>query len=228
VLTKRKHLSRKEIKEDKFVTAYYKTVQYADTYKTQLLIGVAVVLVAALGAYWYVTSQQEANTKATAEFSKVMPIYDAGSYKEAIDGRPASGVKGLKSIVEEYGSTQQGEIAKIYLANAYYDLGEFDEALKYYEDYSGKGGIFQASAYAGEAAYYEAKENWEDAANYYERAFNETETNSFNADYMLKAAINYQKIGKNDKAKELLKQLKKDYPQTLASRDADRYLTQLN
>jgi TolA-binding protein len=45
---------------------------------------------------------------------------------------------------------------------------------------------------------------------------------------MLKAAINYQKMGKNDKAKELLKQLKKDYPQTLASRDADRYLTQLN
>lgn len=228
MLTKRKHLSRKEIKEDKFITAYYKAVQYADTYKTQLLIGVAVVLVAAIGAYFYIDNQQKSNQAASLEFSKVMPMYDAGSFKEAIDGRAAAGIKGLKFIVDEYGSTQQGEVAKIYLANAYYYLGSYDEAMNYYDDYSGDGGIFQASAYAGMAACYEAKENWKDAASYYERAYNEEETNSFNADYLLRAGINYKQIGEAEKAKELLKKLKKDYPQTVASREADRYLVQLN
>lgn len=228
MLTKRKHLSKKEIKEDKFITAYYKAVQYADTYKIQILIGVAVVIAAAIAAYYYIDNKQEANQTASVEFAKVMPLYDSGVLVEAIEGQPSTGVKGLKYIVEEYGSTQQGEIAKIYLANCYYYVNSFDEAMKYYEDYSGGDGIFQASAYAGMAACYEAKENWKEAAKYYERAFNEEETNSFNADYLLRAGINYKQTGEAEKAKELLKKLKNDYPQTIASREADRYLVQLN
>ena len=71
-----------------------------------------------------------------------MNLYDQGSYLEAIEGRPSQNIIGLKKIVEDYGSTENGETAKIYLANSYDMLGKPDEALKYYSDYDGDISIY--------------------------------------------------------------------------------------
>ncbi len=227
MLTGKKKLSKKEIKEDKLVTAYYNFLGYFTENQKPLLIaaGVFVVLVAVI--FLYKNHQNSNDEKANVEMARVMSLYDAGAYAEAIDGKKGTNVIGYRKIVDEYGSTKNGEIAKIYLANSLFYLGKFDEALKYYKDYSGSNEVFEAAALAGQASCLEAKNETENAADLYKKAAFVSETNSQNPEYMLKAGINYLKLGKKAEAKELFEKIRKDFAQSSAFRDVDRYYQQV-
>jgi tetratricopeptide (TPR) repeat protein len=225
--TDNKKLSKKEIKEDTLVTAYYKFIGYFSENQKPLLIaaGVFVVLVAAI--FLYKSHQSANNELANVELSRVMNVYDAGVYPEAISGRRGTNVIGLQKIVDEYGSTKNGEIAKVYLANSYFMLGKFDLALKYYKDYSGSNDTFEATALAGQASCYEALNDNEKAADLYKKAASVSESNVLNPDYLLKAGIDYMQLGKKSDAKELFEKIKKDYSTSASFREVDRYLSQL-
>ncbi|MCH9030108.1 MAG: hypothetical protein IH819_10980, partial [Bacteroidetes bacterium] len=137
MITKKKKLSKKEIKEDKLVSFMFRIEHFYEKYKSKLMLYGGILVVAIAAAYFYINKQDELNNRASLELSRVMNIFDSGSYLEAIEGRQGTNIIGLKRIVEEYGSTENGETAKIYLANAYSYLGNYEKAFKYYEDYSG-------------------------------------------------------------------------------------------
>lgn len=224
MLTKKKKLSKREIKEDKLVESYYKAYGFFEENKSR--IGLYAVVIVALAAvlYFYMNSRREANDKAGLELSRVMSIYDSGSYLEAIEGRQGTNIIGLKRIIDEYGSTENGENAKIFLANSYFMLGKNEEALKYYQDYSGDNELFQATALAGEAGSLAVKKEYEKAANLYRKASRISQVNAMNPEYILKASINYISAGNRETAKELLETLKRDFPTSTSAREADRYL----
>lgn len=223
MLTKKKKLSRKEIKEDKLVSAYYKAYGYFDENRSKLILYGGVLVVLIIAAFFYMNNKNERNAKAGIELGKVMSIYDQGSYLEAIEGRPSEQIIGLKTIVESYGSTENGETAKIYLANSYQMLGKYEEAFKYYEDYDGDIPIFKAASLAGQAGYYASEKEYEKAAGLFRDAAHISKVNVFNSEYLLKAGINFLNADKDEEAKELFEKIKKDYPGTSAFRDAEKY-----
>jgi tetratricopeptide (TPR) repeat protein len=227
MLTKKKKLSRKEIKEDKLVSTYYKAYGYFEENKSRILMYAGVLAAVALAVILYINNRNENNNIAGLQLSRVMNLYDSGSYLEAIEGRQGTDIIGLKKIVEEYGSTENGEIAKIYLANSYSFLGKLDDAVKYYEDYSGSNDILKATALSGEAGYYASKNEYEKAADLYRQASLVSEENVLNPEYMLQAGINYLKAGDTEKAKELFETIKKDYNTTAAFREVERYSAQV-
>ena len=228
MLTKKKKLSKKEIKEDKLVTYYYKAFNFFNENKNRIGIyagGLAVVIAA---IYFYMNNKAENNNQAGIQLSRVMNLYDAGAYLEAIEGRQGTNIVGLKKIVSEYGSTENGEMAKIFLANAYQMLGNIEEAFKYYEDYSGNNKIFKATALSGEAGYYADKKEFDKAADLYLNASRVAKDNALNPEYMLKSAINYIDAGQKEDAKDLLETIRKDYQTSTAFREVDKYLTLVN
>jgi tetratricopeptide (TPR) repeat protein len=156
-----------------------------------------------------------------------MNVYDSGNYLEAIEGRAGTKLIGLKKIVESYGSTENGEIAKIYIANAYNNLGKLDDANKYYQDYSGSSKIFKATALAGQASFQANKKNYEKAADLYKKAAFVSDADVLNPEYLLLAGINYIAAGKNSDAKELFDKIKKDFTTSTAFREIDKYSVQL-
>jgi tetratricopeptide (TPR) repeat protein len=224
VLTKRKHISKKEIKEDKLITSYYQAVKFFDQYKSQVYIYAIALVVVVAGVYWYLSNKAANNEKADLELSRVMGLYDSGAYQEAIDGRAGTNILGLKKIVDEYGSTESGETAKIFLANSYNMLGKFDEAYKYYDDYSGSNDMFKAAALAGKASYYEAKNQMDKAADSFKDAARVSKENVNNADYLLSAGIDYYKTGNKEKAMEQFNKIKDEYKTSMANREAEEYL----
>lgn len=228
MLTKRKKLSKKEIKEDKLVESYYKAYGFFEENKSKIAIYAVALVLVIVAVYFYIDNRNAKNEEAGLELSRVMSLYDAGSYLEAIEGRAGTKVKGLKKIVEEYGSTENGELAKIYLANSYSFLGKQNEALNYYKDYSGDNDLFEAAALAGEAGYYAFKNEFEKAADTYLKASKISEDDILNPDYMLSAAKNYMKAGKNEEAKELLEDIRDNYNTSSAFREVDKYLPVLN
>lgn len=224
MLTKKKKLSKKEIREDKLVTSYYKTVQFLDEYKSKVLLYAGALVVVIVLVIIYMRYQEGNNVKANLALSRVLSLYDSGAYQEAIDGRPGTNIQGLKSIVDQYGSTEAGETAKIYLANSYNMLGKFEEAYEYYDDYSGSNDELKAAALAGVGGYYEAKNEPKEAADVFKKAASISNSNPLNADYLLKAGINYLETGDKKEAEVLFQKIKDDYKTSPSARNVDRYL----
>ena len=187
MLTKKKKLSRKEIKEDKLVTFYYKTRDLLEEFQKNIFIGIGIAAAIGLLVYFFIQHKKTNNEKASIELTRVMNVYDSGNYTESIEGIPSSKILGLKKIVELYSGSENGETARIYLANAYYFIGKFDDAMKSYEDYSGSNDLFKATAYAGQAGCYEAKKDYESAAKYYLKASSVTKANVLNPQYLIKS-----------------------------------------
>ena len=227
MLTKKKKLSRKEIKEDKLVTTYYKAYGFFEENRSRVLMGGGILAVIIALVYFYINNRLEDNRIAGTQLARIMQIYDQGSYLEAIEGRAGTNVVGLKKIVEDYGGSENGEFAKIYLANSYSFLGRNEEALQYYEDYSGGNKVFKATALAGQAGIYESKNDFEKAADLYLKASRVSSDNVLNPEYMLKAGINFMHAGNNEEAKDLFEEIKQDYNTSTAFREVDKYLAQI-
>ena len=224
MLQKKKKLSKKEIKEDKLMTFYNSTLQFFEKYQSKVLIYAGVIALVALAVFFYLNQKSENDEKAGLELSRIMPLFSQSLYLEAVEGRQGTNIIGLKRLVEEYSGTENGETAKIYLADCYSFLGKYDDAYKYYEDYSGTIDYFKAASLAGQASYFAMKGDFEKAADMYLSASKQSPVNSQNPDYMLNAGIYYLKIGEKDEAKLLFTQIKEDYTTSLAYREVDKYL----
>ena len=227
MLTKRKKLSRKEIKEDKLVTVYYQAIAFFEENKNRIAMYAGILAVLIIVIILFMNNKKKNNEIAGTELARVMNVYDSGNYLEAIEGRAGTKLTGLKKIVDSYGSTENGEIAKIYIANSYNNLGKLDEAYKYYQDYSGSDKIFKATALAGQASYQAYKKNYEKAADLYKKAAFVSDSDVLNPEYLLNAGINYMAAGKNSDAKELFDKIKKDFTTSTAFREVDKYSVQL-
>ena len=227
MLEKRKKISKKQIKEDKLVTSYYQAINFFQEYQAKILIGTGIVAVIIIAAFLWNNQRTSNNLKAAELLSKIIPLCDAGSYKDAIEGQKVANIIGLKEIVEKYGSSEQGQVAKIYLANSYSISGNDEAAYKVYDDYSGSIPEFKASALAGKAAYCEIKKEYEKAANLYKDAAKSAKTNPSNPEYLMKAGIDFLNIGNKDEAKKLFERIKKEYKTSPIVNELDRYLVQV-
>ena len=233
MLTPKKKISKKEIKEDALLTAYAQSMSFYYGNKKVInyaLTGLAVAIILLLVV---VNNHRRDNEKAQLEFAKVFSLYDAASteksqFTAAISGKPEQGIIGLKAIVDNYGSTEAGEIARFYLANSYFQLGQYDDALKQYEDFGGSDPLLRASALAGIGGCYEAKREFAKAASEFEKAAGVLATNANAPEYLNSAARCYAMAGDGEKAVTLLKQLKKDFPTSQFARDADRFISQFS
>lgn len=224
MLTKQKKLSKKEIKQDKLVEFYYKSVAFYEENKNKVYIYIGVVAVAIFAVYLYLNYQSDQNKEAGAKLANVMDLFDNGAFLEAIEGKQGTNLIGLKKIVQDYGSTENGETAKIYLADSYSNLGKLDEALKYYEDYDGDIEMYIAASLAGQAGIYSYRNDYEKAAELYLKASRVSKNNILNPDYMYQAALNYLEAGHKEEAKDLFEAIKDEYKTSDVASQVNRYL----
>lgn len=226
MLTKKKRITKKEIKQDKLVTTYYQVMNYYKEYQAKFLIVFAALALVVIAVILLSNKRSNDNLAAASQLAKIMPVYEAGSFQEAIDGQPNANVVGLKQIVDNFGNTEQGEIAKIYLANSYIVLNKLEEAFQLYDDYSGSNPLLKATSLAGKASYYETKKEYEKAVDLYKDAARVSISNPSTPDYLLRAGINLLRIGKKEDAKSIFEEIKKEFTSSMAAQEIDRYLFQ--
>jgi predicted negative regulator of RcsB-dependent stress response len=195
--------------------------------KAITIAGIAIIL---LGggylAYKYLVKEPN-ETKASEMIFHAENYYRMDSLNMALNG---DGINpGFVKIIDKYGSTKAGNLAKFYAGSCYLQLGDFPKAVKYLDDFDTDAKQVQARAYKllGDAYAEEGKNK--DAFNSYKSAahhFEKDEANS--SDYLFTAAYFAERV-LNDKqeAISLFKELKEKYPRTQHGFDADKYLAQL-
>ncbi|MBT8386514.1 MAG: hypothetical protein KJO12_03810, partial [Ignavibacteria bacterium] len=76
MITKKRKLSRKEIKEDKLVSFVYKTRSFYEENTNKIFTYGAVVVIAVALAYFYVNQKRTDNENAGVELSRTLILYD--------------------------------------------------------------------------------------------------------------------------------------------------------
>ena len=228
MLRPKKKIFKKEMKEDALITTYVKLTTFYENNKKNISIAVTALVVMIIVSVVYVKNRNDSNVRAMTQLGEVFSIYDNGQYQVAIDGVPERNIPGLRSIVDNYGNSRSGDIARFYLANAYFYLGKYEEALKHYEDFGPGDELLVVSRYAGIAACYESLGRHKEAADSFEKAATKYAKDVNAAENLNNAARNYAQAGEKEKAIDLYKRLKKNYPTSTYSREADRYISRLS
>ncbi len=224
-LKARKKITHKEIKKDKLVTGYFEARNWLDSEenKRKVYIGIAAVVVIVAGIFLYVNNRKAKNEEAETKLSAVISLYEQGKYPEAMNGDPAAGIVGLNAIVNEYGSTNSGETAKLYLGNCFFNLKDYDNALKQFDSYSGNNDIVKSSCISGIGAVYEAKGDLKKAGEYYEKAANVNKGVVINQENLFYAIRAYTNAGDKDSARRIFASLKEQYPKSKYLNEAKRF-----
>ena len=98
------------------------------------IVAVVVVVGAVLGIkYGYVIPREH---KAAAELFKGEQYFAKDSFALALNGNGADYL-GFEAIIDEYGSTDAGNLAKAYAGISYFKTGETEKALDYLKAFSG-------------------------------------------------------------------------------------------
>jgi tetratricopeptide (TPR) repeat protein len=228
MLRPKKKISKREMKEDALITSYVKVTSFYQEHKKNISIGITALVIIVFAVVVYFKNRADNNEKAVSQLGQIFQAFDAGQFQSAIDGVPERNIPGLRSIVDNYGNSPTGDLARFYLASALYSTGKYDEALKCFEDFGPSDELLVVSRLAGIAACYEAKGNPKEAADYFERAATRFSGDMSSAENLNNAARNYGAAGEKAKAIELYRRIKKNYPTTTFAREADRFISQLS
>ncbi|MBN1782106.1 tetratricopeptide repeat protein [bacterium] len=208
MLKARKKISRREIKEDPLVTAYVRVQKVLQRFSRQINIGL--VAVAVIVTIVIFDNAGRKNNEKSAESAIAQPeqVYLSRNYERAIQE--------LMPVTQEYAGTSAAGRAVFYLANAYYEIGQFDDASTYYAMYLSDYGqidYFKVSSQAGIAACDENKELFLEAAQAYEKAAG-LAGDQFSRPFHLKnAARCYELANDPAKARALYQQVLDQYPE---------------
>jgi tetratricopeptide (TPR) repeat protein len=200
--------------EDKLVFYYYKAVEYFQQNKNRAYTALTIIIAVIAVIFIYFRSQSQKSETAALELAKVRQYYSMDLYQTAINGDSMGVSKGLIYIVNNYGSTESGEAAKIMLANSYYSLRDFEKAAKYYKEFSGKNDMLKAASLSGLASIDENKGDFVNAAKYYEKASRVSKNLTNNDEYLFYSIRCYFNAKDFDNLKKLVKELKNDYPKS--------------
>ncbi len=223
MLRPKKKLTRREIKEDKFLTLVAKATNWFNENGKYIAIGLMVLLVVVVVAFMMAKSKKEAEVAASGRLIRAVAAYNSYAFDNAI---PV-----LQNIVEQFQGTKSAGEAAFYLASAYYHKENYEEAQKYFslylDDY-GDDPIFASAALAGLAACYSQQGEKVKAAEYYEKAAQKNPDFITAADYLFSAAQSYADIGRVDKAEALLQKILEKYENSPIATDAKMLLAEIS
>jgi tetratricopeptide (TPR) repeat protein len=197
--------------------------------KNNKLITYAVVgLVVVIGGYFAYNNffKGPAEAKAAEAIWKAEDYFKQDSFKLALNGDGKS--PGFLKVISAHSGTKAGNLAKFYAGACYMQLGDFNNAIKQLKDFSTDQVLFElrTAGLLGDAHSELGKK--QEAIDYYKKAGNMFDKDDVNSpEYLFRAAMLNQELGKNKEAIELLHQIKDKYPNSQRAFEVDKHLGKL-
>jgi tetratricopeptide (TPR) repeat protein len=164
--------SRKELLEepDPFLVFVGQMMEFVKKYQKQLIASIGTVVAVAIVITGVLYFKNQSENRSAMMLGNAIAKYNAIKKDESSFIAYEDVKKDYKNIVEKYGSTGAGKIALMQYADVCYLTKNYDEAIKAYNkamDALGKT-EFKTIILSGLAYSYEGKEDYEQAAKYFE------------------------------------------------------------
>mgnify|MGYP006279686133 CR=1 FL=1 len=193
----------------------------------KIITTIVLAIVVVVGAYllfnrYYMKPMED---EARSQMFRAEQYFAQDSFKLALNGD--GNYLGFKDIIEEYGITKSANLAHYYAGISQLHLGNYDQAIEHLKDFSVNGKIIEPEKYGAIGNAYLEKGNQEDALDYFKKAM-DSDDNAFTTPlYMSKAAFVYEQQGEYQKAIELFQKIKRKYPNSTPSQEADKNIARL-
>lgn len=205
-----------------------KTNDFFSSKKNKALVfgigGIVALFIVGFAAYnYYITSQDKT---AQEELFQAQYYFEADSLGLALNGDGNS--YGFLEIIEEFSGTKAANLASFYAGASYLQLGDYDGAIKYLEEFSSDDYLIQARAYALIGDAYMEQDDFEEAITFYSKAADYKPNASFTPIYLKKLALAQEQNGSLASAADTYGIIVEEYPSTTQVHDAKKQQARLN
>lgn len=217
-----KRITKKQMKEDRLVSSVFKTSEYIQKNPKPFIIGGTAVAVIFIAVILYLWNIDKNNNRATGYLARAQISYDRGIADDAVID--------LQTVVDNYPGTFSAPSACFKLANIYFENGNYEEALRYFNIMINKypeDNMKLASAAAGAAACHEQAGNRQEAGRYYKMAADFYPDGLWAPLNLLNAGKNYMAAGDLESAKTAFNKITSDYKDSREINTAKRFLSEI-
>ena len=195
-----------------------KTEAFFEKNKRAIMIAViaviAVVVCAILLNNYYFQPRQD---KASTELAKAQELFVQDQYDKAL---PL-----FQKVVDEYSSTDAGNLAQLYIGLCQANLGKWQEAVNAIGSFSGKKDQMITPAAEGALGNAYANLNQLDkAVEHLKKAASMADNNSLSPTFLIQAGEILESQGKKDEALKLYQEVKEKYFNSMQYQTIDAYI----
>ena len=195
-----------------------KTEAFFEKNKKAIMITViaiiAVIVCAILLNNYYFQPRQE---KASTELAKAQELFVQDQYDKAL---PL-----FQNVLDEYASTDAGNLAQLYIGLCQANLGKWQEAVNALESFSGKDDQMITPAAEGALGNAYANLNQLDkAVEHLKKAAQMADNNSLSPTFLIQAGEILESQGKKDEALKLYQEVKEKYFNSMQYQTIDAYI----
>ncbi|MCH5169092.1 MAG: tetratricopeptide repeat protein [Prevotellaceae bacterium] len=185
--------------------------------------GLLVIIIAALLInQFYIIPR---NNRANESIFYAEQLFTEGNYEKALNGDGEN--LGFLAVIDQYGSTKAGNIARLYAAKCYAETEKYQEAIDMLDKFDDCGdAMISPSAIALKGNCYAELGQNDKAADLLLKAAKEADNNTLSPTFLLQAGQIYLSLGQKDKAIDCYKQIKEKYQQSSIYYEIDKYIEQ--
>jgi len=191
--------------------------------RNPLLIAVGALLGIALiyfGYTKYIQEPQEA--EAQEMIFRAQKYFEQDSLRLALNGDGTN--LGFLELADEYNSTKAGNLANYYAGICYLNMGEFENAIVYLDQFSANDEILSVIAKGAIGDAFLELNQPEDALDYYSKASASSDNNFVVPIYLLKAAQTAEILGDYKKALSFYERIKEDFADSREATDIEKQI----
>jgi tetratricopeptide (TPR) repeat protein len=206
-MASKKKIVKKKLKEpDEFITLSERIYLFVTQHTKPIALGAGIVLVLLFLVFLYQTWERKNSENANQMLDSAVGTYQiiSSPYREGSPQEYKNVIERFNEVIAKFPKTHSGKLAILYKGNVYLRLGEFDEAIKAYEDFlrkAGKEKLYREFATEGLGYSYEGKRDYEKAIRAFQKVVDLGEGFQL-ANAYLDLGRCYEKMGKTKEAVE--------------------------
>ncbi len=201
-------------KSERFIENNSKKIIYG-------IIAVALVIGAVLGfKHGYLIPQEK---KAAAAIFKGEQYFAKDSFNLALNGNGADFL-GFEGIIDKYGSTASGNLAKAYAGICYFKMGDTKNAIAKLKSFSGDDSMISPAVEGLIGDCYVNMGDVKEGISYFEKAAKRADNVVISPVYLKKAGIAYENLKQYDDAVKAYTTIKEKYYNSTEAADIDKYI----
>lgn len=210
-MAKRKVAQTEEVAQQVQETYHAPATPFWEKYQKELLYALGGLALVVLGWWGYKTLIVEPKQKeAVAAMWKAQRLFERDSFQVALNGDGLE-TPGFLSVIDQYGGTAAGNLAKYYAGVCYLYKGDFDNAQKYLEEFDAEGDMLPTLKKGLLGDVYAEKKDFAKALDYYESASNTGNSALLKSYYCKKLGMLNEYQGNKEAALKAYQRLKKDF-----------------
>jgi tetratricopeptide (TPR) repeat protein len=204
-------------KTERFIERNQKIITY-------VIMGVIIVVLGYFGYQRFIVNPR--NIAAQEQIFTAQKYFETDSLNRALYGD--GNAPGFIDIIDDYGRTKSGNLARYYAGICYMKLGDYEEAIRHLEKYEPADKIIGPMALGTLGDAYMELDDMRAAARYYMRAADE-EINDFTTPmYLYRAGMTYELLGDYKEALKAYDRIYREFFRSAEARTIERNIARVN